>query len=75
MVSGLGYNLDEPLPDHSSLTRVHMRYGLEIFHRIFEAIIEQCQQAELIWGRKLYFDATPRAGQCGARLARPLLCC
>jgi transposase len=24
----LGYNLDEPLPDHSSLTRIRARYGL-----------------------------------------------
>ena len=24
----LGYNLDEPLPDHSSLTRIRTRYGL-----------------------------------------------
>ena len=24
----LGYTLDEPLPDHSSLTRIRARYGL-----------------------------------------------
>jgi IS5 family transposase len=24
----LGYDLDEPLPDHSSLTRIRERYGL-----------------------------------------------
>ncbi|MGO8950743.1 MAG: transposase [Ktedonobacterales bacterium] len=33
----LGYNLDEPLPDHSSLTRIRLRYGLEVFRRFFEA--------------------------------------
>ncbi|MGO8947592.1 MAG: transposase [Ktedonobacterales bacterium] len=54
----LGYNLDEPLPDHSSLTRIRVRYGLEIFRRFFELIVEQCQQAGLVWGRELYFDAT-----------------
>jgi transposase len=54
----LGYNLDEPLPDHSSLTRIRSRYGLDIFRRFFEAIVGQCQQAGLIWGRELYFDAT-----------------
>jgi transposase len=54
----LGYNLDEPLPDHSSLTRIRTRYGLEVFRRFFEAVVEQCQQAGLIWGRELYFDAT-----------------
>jgi len=54
----LGYNLDEALPDHSSLTRIRARYGLEVFRRFFEAIVEQCQQAGLIWGKELYFDAT-----------------
>ncbi|HEX8918546.1 MAG TPA: transposase, partial [Chloroflexota bacterium] len=53
-----GYNLDEPLPDHSTLTRVRLRYGLAIFRRFFEAIVEQCQQAGLVWGRELCFDAT-----------------
>ena len=54
----LGYNLDEPLPDHSSLTRIRTRYGLEVFRRFFDTIVEQCQQAGLVWGRELYFDAT-----------------
>ena len=47
----LGYNLQEPVPDHSSLTRIRSRYGLAIFRRFFEAIVEQCQQAGLVWGR------------------------
>jgi transposase len=34
----LGYDLDEPLPDHSSLTRIRERYGLEIFRRFFETL-------------------------------------
>jgi len=54
----LGYNLNEPLPDHSSLTRIRTRYGLEVFRRFFEAIVAHCQQAGLIWGKELYFDAT-----------------
>jgi transposase len=54
----LGYNLGEPLPDHSSLTRIRTRYGVAIFRRFFEAIVAQCQQAGLVWGRELYFDAT-----------------
>jgi transposase len=34
----LGYNLDEPLPDHSSLTRIRSRYGLEVFRRDCRAV-------------------------------------
>src|SRR6266436_2696091 len=54
----LGYDLGEPLPDHSSLTRIRERYGVDIFRRFFEQIVEQCQQAGLVWGKELYVDAT-----------------
>src|SRR6266550_2049997 len=54
----LGYDLSEPLPDHSSLTRIRTRYGVELFRRFFDAIVEQCQQAGLVWGKELYVDAT-----------------
>ena len=49
----LGYDIGEPLPDHSSLTKIRTRYGIEVFRRFFEAIVEQCQQAGLVWGREL----------------------
>src|SRR5215204_2046778 len=35
----VGYDLGEPLPDHSSLTKIRQRYGLAIFRRFFEAIV------------------------------------
>ena len=54
----VGYDLGEPLPDHSSLTKIRQRYGLAIFRRFFEAIVEQCREAGLVWGKELYFDAT-----------------
>jgi transposase len=54
----LGYDLDEPLPDHSSLTRIRTRYGVEVFRRFFDTIVEQCQQAGLVWGKELYIDGT-----------------
>ncbi len=54
----LGYDLGEPLPDHSSLTRIRERYGVDIFRRFFDAIVEQCQQEKLVWGKELYIDST-----------------
>ena len=54
----LGYDLGEPLPDHSSLTRIRERYGVDIFRRFFDAIVEQCQQEKLVWGKELYIDGT-----------------
>jgi transposase len=56
----LGYDLSERLPDHSSLTRIRERYGLDIFRRFFAVIVEQCLSAGLVWGRELYVDATKR---------------
>lgn len=54
----LGYDFDDPLPDHSSLTRIRSRLGLPIFQRFFERVVELCQQAGLVWGKELIFDAT-----------------
>ena len=54
----VGYDLAEPLPDHSSLTRIRERYGVEVFRRFFDKMVEQCQQAGLVWGRELYIDGT-----------------
>src|SRR5215203_1497864 len=54
----LGYDLFEPLPDHSSLTRIRERYGLRVFRRFFERIVEMCVEAGLVRGKELYFDAT-----------------
>src|SRR5215207_6929004 len=49
----LGYDLHEPLPDHSSLTRIRDRYGLGTFRRFFEEIVQKCIEAGLVWGEEL----------------------
>ena len=54
----LGYALDEALPDHSSLTRIRQRLGVDLFQRFFEQVVDLCQAAGLVWGQELYFDAT-----------------
>ena len=54
----LGYALDEALPDHSSLTRIRQRLGIDLFQRFFERVVDLCQEAGLVWGQELYFDAT-----------------
>src|SRR3989440_11615685 len=67
----LGYDLNEPLPDHSSLTRIRTRYGVDVFRRFFEQIVEQCQQAGLVWGRELYFDGTKVAANAAMTSVKP----
>src|SRR5215208_2887926 len=54
----LGYDLYEPLPDHSTLTRIRERYGLEGFRAFFERIVQECVDAGLVWGEELFFDST-----------------
>jgi len=54
----IGYDLDESVPDHSSLSKIRERYGLEAFQRFFEHIVELCIEAGLVWGEELYFDST-----------------
>jgi hypothetical protein len=46
------------LPDHSSLTRIRQRLGIDVFQRFFEQVVDLCQGAGLVWGRELYVDAT-----------------
>jgi transposase len=54
----LGYALDEPLPDHSSLTRIRARLGVDSFRRFFERVVELCQEAGLVSGKEVFFDGT-----------------
>jgi len=54
----IGYDLDEDVPDHSSLSKIRERYGMQIFQQFFEQIVGLCVEAGLVWGEELYFDST-----------------
>ena len=54
----LGYDLHELLPDHSSLTRIRERYGLEVFRGFFDRVVQMCVEAGLVWGEELFVDST-----------------
>ena len=66
-----GYALDDPLPDHSSLTRIRARYGLAIFRRCFDAVVERCRAAGLLRGEELYLDATKVEANAALDSLRP----
>lgn len=53
-----GYRLHDKLPDHSSLTRIRQRWGVERFKRIFQQTIRACLDAGLIGGDLVHVDAT-----------------
>jgi len=53
-----GYALDEPLPEHSSLTRIRQRWGAERFKEIFRRTVRACIDAGLVSGETVHIDAT-----------------
>ena len=54
----IGYDLDEPLPDHSTLSKALSRFGDEVFDKLFQQSIARCQASGLVEGRVLHVDAT-----------------
>jgi transposase len=53
-----GYRLHEKLPDHSSLTKIRQRWGVEQFKRIFQRTVQLCVKAGLVVGELIHVDAT-----------------
>jgi transposase len=53
-----GYGLHETLPDHSSLTRIRRRWGVERFRRIFQRTVQACVAARIAKGEIVHVDAS-----------------
>ena len=56
----LGYDLDESLPDHSSISRIRARYGDTLLDRFFQTVQRQLRTEGLSLGRDLT-SRNPRA--------------
>jgi transposase len=54
----IGYGLHEPLPDHSSLTRIRQRWGAERFERIFRRTVQACVAARIATGEVVHLDSS-----------------
>ena len=54
----LGYDLDEPTPDHSVLSKARARYGKGAFEAFFERVVLLCVDAGLVGGEKVFADST-----------------
>jgi transposase len=54
----LGYDLCEATPDHSSLSVIRQRLGVEIYQCIFELILEALRSHGLLKGRHLGIDSS-----------------
>lgn len=52
----LGYNLDEELPWHSTLSRTRQLYGQEVFTEVFRVVLKQCIDKGMVSGRRQAVD-------------------
>lgn len=54
----LGLGLNDPVPDHSVLSKARSRWGPAVFEKLFVRTVRQCAQAGLVDGRKVHVDAS-----------------
>ena len=54
----LGYDLDDPTPNHSVLSKARARLGNEVFEAFFQQSITLCGEAGLLEAGPIYVDST-----------------
>ncbi len=54
-----GYDIDEALPWHSTLSRTRQLYGEELFKKLFRQILKQCIDKGMVAGRRQAMDSAP----------------
>jgi transposase len=54
----LGYGLDEPTPDHSTISRTRRLYSLETHQAVFKWVLKMLREAGLISGLTVSIDGT-----------------
>jgi transposase len=53
----LGYDIDETLPVHSTLSRTRQLFGRELFEEVFCLVLGLCVDAGLVEGKRQAFDS------------------
>ena len=51
-------DLDDPIPDHSVLSKARRRWGIEVFEKIFSEVLSLCVEAGLVDSKTVYADST-----------------
>ena len=51
-------SLNDPVPDHSSLTRIRDRFGEAIFEMFFDHVVKVCKKHGLVKGDRIMTDST-----------------
>jgi len=53
----IGYNIDEPLPWHSTLSRTRQLYGEDVFKELFKQVLKMCIDKGMVSGRRQAVDS------------------
>lgn len=53
----IGYDIDEPLPWHSTLSRTRKLYGEDIFLSLFQKVLALCISKGMVSGKRQAFDS------------------
>ena len=59
MLFFIGYDIDEALPWHSTLSRTRQLYGDEVFKKLFKQILQQCVAKGMVAGKRQAVDSAP----------------
>jgi transposase len=57
MLFFIGYDIDEPLPWHSTLSRTRQLYGDNLFKQLFKEVLKQCIDKGMVAGRRQVMDS------------------
>jgi transposase len=52
-----GYDIDQPLPWHSTLSRTRQLYREELFRQLFKDVLKQCIDKGMVAGRRQVMDS------------------
>ncbi len=57
MLYFIGYDIDEALPWHSTLSRTRQLYGETLFKQLFKQVLKQCIEKGMVSGRRQAMDS------------------
>jgi transposase len=57
MLFFVGYDIDESLPWHSTLSRTRQLYGEDLFKQLFKEVLKQCIDKGMVAGRRQVMDS------------------
>src|SRR5215217_9584281 len=57
MLYFIGYDIDEELPWHSTLSRTRQLYGEELFKELFKQVLKECIDKGMVAGRRQAMDS------------------